>query len=278
MEAMQSLREQWRKTGRSVGFVPTMGALHKGHGALIATAAEHHAEVVVSVFVNPTQFGPHEDFERYPRNLDRDVQIIREYGGTAVFAPSVGEMYPAGILATIHAGPLGEPLEGRHRPGHFDGVATVVHRLLDIVRPDVAYFGAKDFQQTLVIKAMVEREQLPTGITVLPTVREPDGLAMSSRNAYLTAEQRTKATVLWRALVAAQAAITAGKRQALDIEQAMLSVLSTVQELDVDYAVAVNAADLSSVAEFTTGQSVACLIAARLGTTRLIDNAVTVVP
>lgn len=276
--AMLSLREEARSQNLTVGFVPTMGALHAGHGALIAEAAKRHDVVVVSVFVNPTQFGPNEDFERYPRNLELDEATIASYGGTVMFAPSVAEMYPDGPAATIDVGVIGTVLEGRHRPGHFNGVATVVKRLFDIVQADAAYFGAKDFQQTLVVKAMVAQQELPTQVVVLPTIREHDGLAMSSRNVYLSADARHHATVLYRALCEARNAIEAGERSPTVIEQKMADVLSTVRDAEVDYAVVRDSASLSVIDRLTSGNSVVCLIAAKLGTTRLIDNDVMQIP
>lgn len=275
---MLSLREEARSQNLTVGFVPTMGALHAGHGALIAEAAKRHDVVVVSVFVNPTQFGPNEDFERYPRNLELDEATIASYGGTVMFAPSVAEMYPDGPAATIDVGVIGTVLEGRHRPGHFNGVATVVKRLFDIVQADAAYFGAKDFQQTLVVRAMVAQQELPTQVVVLPTIREHDGLAMSSRNVYLSADARQHATVLYRALCEARNAIEAGERSPKVVEQKMADVLSTVRDAEVDYAVVRDSATLSDIDRLTSGNSVVCLIAAKLGTTRLIDNDVMQIP
>jgi pantoate--beta-alanine ligase len=276
--AMQALRDDLRAQGRSVGFVPTMGALHDGHGALVLEASKHHDEVVVSVFVNPTQFGPTEDFDRYPRNLDRDADLIAQYGGTVLFAPTTADMYPKGATSNVEVGLLGSLLDGEHRPGHFAGVATVVKRLFDVVQPHAAYFGAKDYQQTLVVKAMVVQQGLATNVVVRPTVREADGLAMSSRNAYLSSTERQHATALYRALQAARATVTSGERSANAIQQAMKDVLLSVPELTLDYAVAVNADDLATTSQFAPGQQIVCLIAARLGSTRLIDNALMHIP
>ncbi len=276
---MQQIAETARQQGRSVGCVPTMGSLHNGHGSLIAASAERHALTVTSVFVNPTQFGPHEDYDAYPRDLDGDIATIRAHGGTHVFAPSVAEMYPEGFTTSIRVGGVTEVLEGARRPGHFDGVATVVCKLLEAMRPTEAFFGQKDYQQTLVVKRMVRDLFLPVKITVMPTVREDDGLAMSSRNVYLSADQRNKATTIYRALLAAQDLLSETEdtisRQA--IEHAMTLVISHVPEFEIDYAVAVDADTLQEQEAYATGDRVALLIAAKLGTTRLIDNLVVTV-
>ena len=276
---MQELAESTKRDGRTVGCVPTMGSLHNGHGSLIAASAQHHAVTVTSVFVNPTQFGPNEDYDAYPRDLDGDIQKIREHGGTHVFAPSVAEMYPEGFTTSIRVGGVTEVLEGARRPGHFDGVATVVCKLLEAMRPNEAYFGQKDYQQTLVVKRMVRDLFLPVRITVMPTVRESDGLAMSSRNAYLSADERKKATILFQALGAARDLVSdtddSISRQA--IEHAMTHTLKRVPELVPEYAVAVDADTLLEQEAYSTGDHVALLIAAKLGLTRLIDNLVVTV-
>ena len=192
-------------------FVPTMGALHAGHAALIDAAAGAGGTVVVSVFVNPTQFGPGEDLDAYPRTFDADLALCREHGADIVFAPTVGEMYPAGPATTVRVtGPLTEVLEAAHRPGHFDGVTTVVAKLLNLVGPNAAVFGEKDFQQLAVVRRMVADLNLPCEIRSVPTVREPDGLALSSRNRYLSAEDRAAAAELPAALFAAREALAAG--------------------------------------------------------------------
>lgn len=276
---MQHMVDAARSAGHSIGCVPTMGYLHDGHASLIRAAAERHAVVVVSVFVNPTQFGPSEDFARYPRDLAGDVALVAEAGGTVVFAPTVEEMYPQGPVSTIHITGVTEMLEGARRPGHFDGVATVVARLFEAMRPDEAFFGQKDLQQTLVIKRLAEVAESPivkaVTITVLPTQREPDGLARSSRNVYLSAEDRAEAPVIYRALIAGTDALRSGERSASAIESLMMDELQTVQRLDVEYAVAVDASTLRPFdGAIPTQANVALLIAARLGTTRLIDNVV----
>lgn len=265
-----------RLTGATVGCVPTMGYLHDGHASLIREASTHHAVVAVSIFVNPTQFGPSEDFERYPRDFDRDLAIVRDAGGTAVFFPSVDEMYPKGARSTIHIDGVTEMLEGAQRPTHFDGVATVVSRLFEAMLPDEAYFGQKDYQQTLVVRKLVATSPIEAvhrvAITVLPTHREADGLARSSRNVYLSAEDRADAAVIFRALSRARMAHAGGERSAPVLEQLMLDELATVQRLQVEYATAVDAATLLPSPMFADEQHIVLLVAARLGTTRLIDN------
>lgn len=265
-----------RQAGATVGCVPTMGYLHDGHASLIREAAAHHPVVVVSIFVNPTQFGPSEDFERYPRDFERDRAIVEEAGGTAIFFPSVEEMYPSGARSTIHIDSVTEMLEGAQRPTHFDGVATVVSRLFEAMLPNEAYFGQKDYQQTLVVRKLVETSPLDVvhrvTITVLPTQRETDGLARSSRNVYLSLDDRADAPVIYRALMRATSAYRAGERSSSVLEQIMHEELATVPRMQVEYATAVNANTLQPMSTFPDGQTVVLLVAARLGTTRLIDN------
>lgn len=267
-----------RERGATVGCVPTMGYLHDGHASLIREAAQRHAVVVVSIFVNPTQFGPSEDFERYPRDFDRDLAIVADAGGTALFFPSVDEMYPDGARSTIHIDSVTEMLEGAQRPTHFDGVATVVSRLFEAMLPDEAYFGQKDYQQTLVVKRLVATSPIDVvnrvTITVLPTQREDDGLARSSRNVYLSDEDRADAPVIYRALESARTAYQTGERSTSVLEQCMLTELARVPRLQVEYACAVDADTLRSREAFGKTDVVVLLIAARLGTTRLIDNMV----
>lgn len=256
-----------RAAGRRVGFVPTMGALHAGHLALVDQAAHECDEVAVSIFVNPTQFGPGEDFERYPRTLDADLAALAGRRVRWVLVPSVAAIYPPGHATRIEvAGPaLG--FEGIERPGHFSGVATAVQRLFQTVPADAAYFGAKDWQQTLVVKRMVRDLATPIEIVVCPTVREPDGLAMSSRNAYLAPADRRRAAALSASLAAAAAAWGAGE-QADAIAAAMRAHLEAAG-VAVDYAAIVDAETLEKITD--SGPAVA-LVAGRLGSTRLIDN------
>lgn len=267
-----------RRSGATIGCVPTMGYLHDGHASLIREAAAHHSVVVVSIFVNPTQFGPSEDFERYPRDFDRDRAIVAEAGGTAIFFPSVEEMYPSGARSTIHIDGVTEMLEGAQRPTHFDGVATVVSRLFEAMLPDEAYFGQKDYQQTLVVRKLVETSPLDVvhrvKITVLPTQREDDGLARSSRNVYLSPEDRADAPVIFRALMRAQTAYRNGERTSDALERLMQDELATVPRLHVEYATAVDANTLQHATAYAPSQTIVLLIAARLGSTRLIDNVV----
>jgi pantoate--beta-alanine ligase len=258
-----------RAAGRSVALVTTMGALHSGHQELIRQAGRDcRTSVVVSIFVNPLQFGPHEDFARYPRDLETDVAKSREAGADLVFAPSVDEMYPSGDagIVTIVPGPLGDELEGRSRPGHFAGVLTVVGKLLNIVRPDRIYFGEKDYQQLVLVRSMSADLNMGVEVVGVPTRRDPDGLAMSSRNRYLTNEQRTAALALSQALKAAAAAAGGGPRAALEAAQ---EALAAQPEVVPDY-VELRTAHL---APYSGGTDARLLIAARVGTTRLIDNA-----
>ncbi|MBI2793058.1 MAG: pantoate--beta-alanine ligase [Ignavibacteria bacterium] len=277
---MQDIVSDARAERVDIGFVPTMGSLHGGHAELIKVSSMRHSLTVVSVFVNPLQFGPSEDFGTYPRNLDSDVRMIREHGGTHVFAPSAEEMYPQGFATSIHIGGIAKELEGAGRPGHFDGVATVVCKLFNTVMPTEAFFGQKDYQQTLVVKQMVADLAMPIAINVVPTVREADGLAMSSRNAYLNFEERNRATSLFRALTRAKEFIEnleapLQKRKALPRLEIEALMQAALQEVSVEYAVAVDAATLQSRDNYFSGEKIALLIAAFAGRTRLIDNIVT---
>ena len=268
---------------QTVGCVPTMGALHEGHAALISRSASRHPLTVVSVFVNPLQFGPNEDYKRYPRDIDADVHIIRAHGGTHVFAPSVEEMYPDGFATSIHIGGVAERLEGASRPGHFDGVATVVCKLFQAMIPSEAFFGQKDWQQTLVIKRMVKDLSLPVRIDVVPTIRDEDGLAKSSRNKYLSDADRANALSLSRALHAAAESVSNNGpsekgSDGISSEQLESIMMSTLNGIDVEYAVAVDSASLEPREFFHSKDSIALLVAARVGTTRLIDNLVVTAP
>ncbi|MGY1747221.1 pantoate--beta-alanine ligase [Blastococcus sp. SYSU D00695] len=249
-----------------VGFVPTMGALHEGHRTLVRAARERCASVVVSVFVNPTQFGPGEDFERYPRTWDADLAALAEEGVDLVFHPGVEDVYPPGALGvTVDPGPLGTVLEGAVRPGHFAGVLTVVAKLFGFVRPDEAFFGEKDYQQLVLIRAMARELVLPLTVTGVPTVREDDGLALSSRNRYLTPEQRATAATLNRAL---GAGADAGPRGAQAVLVAAREVLATAPELVPDY-LELTDPDLGPAPDAGPAR---LLLAARAGSTRLLDN------
>lgn len=266
--------EQWaraaRAEGRIVGFVPTMGALHEGHLSLVRAAKKQCQPVVVSIFVNPKQFGPTEDLAKYPRMMEADAAKLADLGVDAIFAPSTAEMYPDGFCSYVHVEGLSEKLEGRSRPGHFRGVTTVVLKLLEIVQPQFAYFGRKDAQQARIVQQMVRDLSLDVEIVVCPIVREADGLAMSSRNAYLKPEERRAATVLYRALDAARREIAASERDALRLQAVMRKVLDAEPLVTVDYAEIADADTLEPVTRLR-GPALA-LLAVFLGTTRLIDN------
>ena len=259
-----------RRAGRRVGFVPTMGALHEGHGSLIDACRRECDRCVVSIFVNPLQFGPSEDFERYPRDLEADLAFCRARGVDVVFAPSVEEMYPEPPLTFVVVEQLSEPLCGRSRPGHFRGVATVCAKLFHIVQPDVAYFGQKDAQQATILRRMVEDLNFPLQIRVLPTVREPDGLALSSRNRYLSAGEREAAGCLFLALSEAAELARKGERDAAVLVAAMAREIGATQGVRLDYAAVVDEATFEEVRE-VRGPARA-LVAAWVGSTRLIDN------
>lgn len=265
--AMQRLREEM--TGR-VGFVPTMGYLHEGHLSLVRQARADCDHVVVSVFVNPTQFGPGEDFERYPRDTERDLGLLRETGTDIVFLPAVEEIYPPGFHTYIEVGGVTERLEGAARPGHFRGVATVVLKLFNIVRPHRAYFGQKDAQQLIVIRKMVNDLDLPVEIVPMPTVRELDGLALSSRNVYLSPSERQAALVLYHSLCLARDLFEQGERNAERIREQMRTIIETEPLARTDY---VSIADAETLAELDSIDRPALVsLAVWIGGARLIDN------
>lgn len=267
---LRVLMARVRRRHRTIGFVPTMGALHEGHLSLIRDSAARYGATVVSVFVNPLQFGPREDFRRYPRSLARDAQLARATGADVVFAPAVEQMYPEGFQTRVQAGPLSARWEGPCRPGHFDGVATVVLKLFNVVQPTHALFGQKDYQQALIIRRLVQDLDVPVMVRVLPTVREPDGLAMSSRNRDLTPAQRRAAVCLYRALCLGRARLRRGERRAAALAAPMRGLLEAQADVRVDYVAAVDAGTLAP-ARRLRGR-VALLIAARVGDVRLIDN------
>ena len=263
-------RQLDREAGRRVALVPTMGALHEGHLSLVRHAASRGDSVWVSVFVNPTQFGPGEDYERYPRDLAGDAGLLEAGGADVLFAPSAEEMYPRAPVAQIAFSGLESVLCGASRPGHFGGVGLVVAKLLNIVQPDVAIFGQKDAQQALLIRRLVDDLSFPVEVVVSPTVREADGLAMSSRNAYLTQEQRRAAPALHRALQLGAAMVRDGETDARRVEEAMAETVSGSPLLQLEYARCVDADDLSRPE--TIGRPVLLALAVRAGDTRLIDN------
>lgn len=262
---MLSLARSWRAAGLSIGLVPTMGALHEGHLSLLRRARTDNDRVVVSVFVNPLQFGPGEDYGRYPRHPERDLELLHSGSADTVYMPGVEAMYPPAATTRVRVAELGDVLEGAHRPGHFEGVATVVTKLFNAVSPDRAYFGQKDAQQAVVITRMARDLDFGVEIVVMPTVREPDGLALSSRNAYLSPEERRAALTLSSALRRANELFSEGERDCSRLRAAMLAVLETEPLARPDYAEVVGPADFISPGNLA-------LLAVRVGGTRLIDN------
>lgn len=265
---LQSLRRE----EKSIGFVPTMGALHEGHLSLIRRAKGDCDVAVASIFVNPKQFGPQEDYQTYPRDLQHDLQLATTIGLDAVFAPDVDEMYPEGYQTYVEVQQLGRVLEGEHRPGHFIGVATVVTKLLNIVQPDRAYFGQKDYQQAVLVERMVRDLNIPTEIVVMPTVREPDGLALSSRNAYLSPAERQQATILFRSLLLAQQALCRGERDAQTIRKEMEALISKEPGAKTDYVAIADPETLDILSKIPEQGAILVALAVRIGKTRLIDN------
>jgi len=261
----------WRKEGSAVGFVPTMGALHAGHLALVEVVKARGARAVVSIFVNPKQFGPHEDFDRYPRDVEGDAAKLAGAGADLLFAPAVDEVYPPGVaVVPVHVSGVSEGMEGARRPGHFDGVATVVKRLFDIVKPDFAVFGQKDGQQVAVVRKMVEDLRLPVEIVVRETIREPDGLALSSRNQYLSPEERRMAPALFRALLAGHLVYQLGEKKAEKILKMVRMALETEPAIRLDALDLVDAVTMQPVKKVDRPVMLAGAIV--VGKTRLIDN------
>jgi pantoate--beta-alanine ligase len=276
---LSTMLDDARRAGATVGLVPTMGALHGGHRVLVETAAAECDVVAVSIFVNPLQFGDPDDLTRYPRDLDADIALVAEAGAAVVFAPSIEEMYPGfpvPPLTSVSVSGLGERWEGASRPGHFDGVATVVTKLFAMAGRCRSYFGEKDFQQLAVVRRLVTDLSLPVTVVGCPTARESDGLAMSSRNARLDRPGRQAATVLWRALREGQAVVRSGTAGSEAVAAAMTAVVASEPAVDLDYAVIVRADDLETpidlVAHRAAGGEQRLLIAARVGAVRLIDN------
>jgi pantoate--beta-alanine ligase len=261
-----------RRDGQTIALVPTMGALHAGHAALIRAARQSAPVVVVSIFVNPTQFGPNEDYARYPRTLEQDRQLCTEAGASLIFAPSVEEMYPANSVTVVEVQQLDRWLCGASRPGHFRGVCTVVLKLFNIVQPDVAHFGAKDFQQARIIQQLVRDLNVPVQIRIEPTVREPDGLALSSRNRYLTPAERAVAPRIYQALQAVAQRVRAGEIDVARLESALQAELSAIPGARVDYARIVDVELLQPLTRLD--RPAVAAVAVVLGQTRLIDNLV----
>lgn len=285
VDAMQSYADTARAAGDRIALVPTMGALHEGHLSLVSIAGDQADRVVVSIFVNPTQFAPDEDFDEYPRELERDAAKLRGLGVDAVFAPTGEEMYPfsttterADPLTWVTVDDLDETLCGRYRDGHFRGVTTVVTKLFHACKPHVAVFGQKDAQQLAILRRMTKELLFDIDIAAGPIVREEDGLAMSSRNAYLSPEHRSQATVLFNAVSAAESAILGGEQDATPIVRAMQNELAKSDAAEVQYAEIVDAQTLSPVQTLKAGQDVLAAVAVYFGDTRLIDNALVSVP
>jgi len=269
---MQEQATAWRHAGDEIGFVPTMGALHAGHDSLVARARRENQRVIVSIFVNPAQFGPTEDFEHYPRPFDRDRARLEALGVDAIFHPPVDQIYPSAFKTRVDPGPLAELLEGISRPGHFAGVLTVVLKLFNVTQPKRAYFGQKDFQQVVLVRQLARDFALPVRIVAVPTVREPDGLAMSSRNAYLNPAQRAVAPALSRALEAGAKRFEAGVIDPAALEATARSILDGIPDLAIEYVAVVDDATLRRPVQALPGSVLA--VAVKLGSTRLIDNVV----
>jgi pantoate--beta-alanine ligase len=267
---MQQTTLSLKRAGKRIAFVPTMGYLHEGHASLLREGRTRGDVLVLSIFVNPIQFGPNEDLDRYPRNLDGDCAIARQCGVDIVFTPTAGEMYPAGFQTSIRVRDLALPLCGASRPGHFDGVATVVTKLFNIVQPDIALFGKKDFQQLAIIRRMTADLALPVEVVGMPIVREADGLAMSSRNAYLSPDQRKGALCLSRAIRTVRERYAAGEHDAATLLTVVRKLIAAETAATIDYLELRDAATLETVD--TVSATTLMALAVRIGTTRLIDN------
>ena len=272
VETIDEMRQLRRQLAEPVGLVPTMGYLHEGHLSLVKQARTENPSVVVSIFVNPTQFGPQEDLNTYPRNLQRDLAMLEKKETDVVFVPAAAEMYPPGFSSWVEVDKVTERLEGASRPGHFRGVTTVVAKLFNIVQPNRAYFGQKDAQQAIVIKKMTLDLDMNLEVITLPTVREPDGLAMSSRNTHLNPEQRQAATVLYQALSLARESWSQGEKDAEHLRQQMIALIQKQPLANIDY---VSIADPETLDELDTVRPPALVsMAVKIGSTRLIDNVV----
>jgi pantoate--beta-alanine ligase len=269
---LREVLEVVRRQGMRIGLVPTMGALHEGHLSLVRAAKAECDCTVVTIYVNPSQFGPGEDLDRYPRTLPVDLEALAGCGAELVFAPTDDEVYRPGHSTWVEPGSLSRPLEGQCRPGHFRGVATIVLKLLNMVGAHAAYFGQKDYQQALVIRQMVRELDVPIEIRVCPTVREPDGLAMSSRNAYLDADARRQARVLWRSLQRAHELIEQGQRSAETIARQIREIIATAEDARIDYVALVDPETLEPVDRLAARTLAA--VAVRIAGVRLIDNCI----
>jgi pantoate--beta-alanine ligase len=262
----------WRQASEEIGLVPTMGALHAGHESLVSRARRENARVIVSIFVNPLQFGPHEDFARYPRPFDQDSQRLTALQVDALFHPAVDQLFPPSFKSAVDPGLLGDLLEGQARPGHFRGVLTAVLKLFELAQPKRAYFGQKDIQQLLLVRQLTRDFALPVHVVACPTIREPDGLALSSRNVYLTAEQRQQAPVIFSALRVAEGAFRTGERDPERLEQVARDRMAAAPGLAVEYVACFDEIGLQRPARATAGNILATAV--KLGSTRLIDNVV----
>jgi pantoate--beta-alanine ligase len=269
---MQRTSEAARKEGKRIGVVPTMGCLHEGHLSLIRAARRRTEFVITTIFVNPTQFGPAEDFDRYPRDIGGDTSLATGAGADCIFAPEMRDVYPEGYSTYVQVERLGEALEGRSRPGHFRGVATIVAKLLNITKPHVAVFGQKDAQQVVIINRMLHDLNFNVELMIVPTVREQDGLAMSSRNSYLTPTQRREAPVLYQSLQLAEGLIAGGETSSATVLGAMQELITKHSSGVVDYVSIADGATLEELLECKVHRPILVSLAVRFGSTRLIDN------
>jgi pantoate--beta-alanine ligase len=275
---MQKISNDLRRSGKRIGVVPTMGFLHEGHLSLIRVARQQADIVITTIFVNPTQFGPHEDFEKYPRDIERDTRLAESAGTDILFTPAVADMYPEFYRTYVAVEKMTEVLEGSVRPTHFRGVTTIVSKLFNITKPHVAVFGQKDAQQSVVIKRMASDLNFDINIIVGPIVREPDGLAMSSRNVYLSPAERNQSTVLYRSLVHAKGCVEKKERQSTVIVAEMMNIISASPLARVDYISIANPDTLDEISLSKPGEMILISLAVRFGATRLLDNALINIP
>jgi len=278
IKLMQEISESIRYSGKKIAVVPTMGYLHTGHLSLIRRAKEIADIVITTLFVNPTQFGPNEDYDKYPRDFNRDFELTKNNGSDYLFYPDTKEMYPINFSTSIDISKITEKFEGAFRPGHFKGVATVVAKLFNITKPHYAIFGQKDYQQTLVIKRLVEDLNFDIEIIIAPTIRDYDGLALSSRNTYLSTSEREKSGILFKAIETVKSEIAKGQRERLILNSHLHKTLRQIPEIKIDYASCVIANTLDEPEFFLPGDEVVILIACYLGKTRLIDNSIIKIP
>lgn len=278
IKLMQEISESIRYSGKKIAVVPTMGYLHTGHLSLINKAKEIADIVITTLFVNPTQFGPNEDYDKYPRDFNRDFELTKNNGSDFLFYPDTKEMYPINFSTSIDISKITEKFEGVFRPGHFKGVATVVAKLFNITKPHYAIFGQKDYQQTLVIKRLVEDLNFDIEIIIAPTIRDYDGLALSSRNTYLNKAEREKAGILFKAIETVKSEIAKGQRERLILNSHLHKTLRQIPEIKIDYACCAIANTLEEPEFFLPGDEVVILIACYLGKTRLIDNSIIKIP